>query len=44
MTEAEPGKQLDDSTQEDDLAVVERMKSGREKLITELRKVIVGQE
>ena len=44
MTEAEPGKQLDDSTREDDLAVVERMKSGREKLITELRKVIVGQE
>jgi MoxR-like ATPase len=44
MTEAEPGNQPDDSTPEDDLDVVERMKSGREKLIAELRKVIVGQE
>ena len=44
MTEAEPGNQLEESTREEDLAVVDRMKSGSENLITELRKVIIGQD
>jgi MoxR-like ATPase len=44
MTEAEPGNQLEESTREEDLAVVDRMKSGSENLITELREVIIGQD
>ena len=44
MTEAEPSNQLDDSTREEDLAVVDRMKSGSDALTTELRKVIIGQD
>lgn len=44
MTEAEPSNQLDDSTGEEDLAVVDRMKSGSDSLTTELRKVIIGQD
>ena len=34
MTEAEPGNQLEESTREEDLAVVDRMKSGSENLIS----------
>ena len=44
MTEAEPTNQLEESTREEDLAVVDRMKTGSENLTKELRKVIVGQD